>query len=173
MRSSSCGGQADGELVAETEVFDGEQWQDAAAMPTPREHLAAPSDGRYVYAVGGARSRPIRTAARSSVTTPRPTSGPTCRACRSRAAASGAAVVDGYVVAVGGEDPTHVIDAVQAYDIATEEWSSLPPMRTPRHGMAVVAVGDTLYAIDGALAPTHAESTSVAEALDFRKPAPG
>ena len=62
-----------------------------------------------------------------------------------------------------------MIADVQAYDIATEKWSDLPPMRTPRHGMAVVGIANTLYAIDGALAPTHAESTSVGEALDFKQ----
>src|SRR4029079_9228181 len=49
------GGQADGKLVPETEVFDGRRWTDAAELPTPREHLGAASDGRYVYAVGGRR----------------------------------------------------------------------------------------------------------------------
>ncbi len=162
------GGQADGELVSETEVFDGEQWQDAAAMPTPREHLAAPSDGRYVYAVGGRSLSADQNSGAFERYDPEADQWTNLPSMPKPSGSLGAAVVDGYVVAVGGEDPTHVIDAVQAYDIANEEWSSLPPMRTPRHGMGVVAVGDTLYAIDGALAPTHAESTSVAEALDFR-----
>ncbi len=47
------GGQADGKLVRETEVFDGQRWTVAADIPTPREHLGAASDGRYLYAVGG------------------------------------------------------------------------------------------------------------------------
>src|SRR5438093_1083193 len=47
------GGQANGQLVKPTEVFDGKSWKDAAPMPTPRDHLAAASDGKYVYAVGG------------------------------------------------------------------------------------------------------------------------
>ncbi len=47
------GGQADGKLVPQTEVFDGERWTDVAELPTPREHLGAASDGRYLYAVGG------------------------------------------------------------------------------------------------------------------------
>ena len=47
------GGQADGKLVSKTEVFDGERWTDVADIPTPREHLAAASDGRYLYALGG------------------------------------------------------------------------------------------------------------------------
>jgi hypothetical protein len=33
--------------------------------------------------------------------------------------------------------------------------------------MAVAAVGETVYALDGALAPAHSESTSRGEALDF------
>ena len=36
------GGQADGKLVPQTEVFDGERWTDVENMPTPREHLGAP-----------------------------------------------------------------------------------------------------------------------------------
>ena len=34
------GGQADGKLVAGTEVFDGQGWKDVAEMPTPREDSA-------------------------------------------------------------------------------------------------------------------------------------
>jgi hypothetical protein len=33
--------------------------------------------------------------------------------------------------------------------------------------MAVAVVGKSLYALDGALAPTHQQSTAVAEVLDF------
>jgi len=47
------GGQADNQLIAPTEVFDGTKWTDAAPIPTPREHLSATTDGTYVYAVGG------------------------------------------------------------------------------------------------------------------------
>ena len=47
------GGQNEKQLVAQTEVFDGQSWKEAADLPTPREHLAAVSDGVYVYTVGG------------------------------------------------------------------------------------------------------------------------
>ena len=79
----------------------------------------------------------------------------------------GAAVVAGRLVAVGGESPTSVIDAVQSFDLKTSKWSKLPAMRTPRHGTAVAAVGDSLYAIDGAAATGHVHSTRTVEALDF------
>ncbi len=40
------GGQSDKKLVPQTEIFDGTSWKDAADLPTPREHLAAVTDGR-------------------------------------------------------------------------------------------------------------------------------
>ena len=40
-----AGGQNEKQLVPQTEVFDGQSWKDAADLPTPREHLAAMSDG--------------------------------------------------------------------------------------------------------------------------------
>ena len=39
--------------VTATEVFDGTSWQDYAGIPIPGDHLAAASDGTYLYAVGG------------------------------------------------------------------------------------------------------------------------
>ena len=51
--SSSSEGRTTRSSSRQTEVFDGESWTQAADMPTPREHLAAVSDGVYVYAVGG------------------------------------------------------------------------------------------------------------------------
>ena len=47
------GGEADGKLVPRREMYDGERWTDVDEIPTPREHLGAASDGRYLYAVGG------------------------------------------------------------------------------------------------------------------------
>ena len=57
------GGQADGRLVDSTEVFDGKRWRIGADIPTPREHLAAASDGEFVYAVGGRALSPDKNSA--------------------------------------------------------------------------------------------------------------
>lgn len=80
----------------------------------------------------------------------------------------GAVVVGKRLVALGGENPTGTIGAVEALDLRTRRWSVLPPMRTPRHGMGVVAIGSTLFAIAGARQPTHADPTKTAEALTLR-----
>lgn len=41
----------------------------------------------------------------------------------------GATVVDRRLIAVGGEYPTTVLGTVEAYDLATSTWSTLPPLK--------------------------------------------
>ena len=166
------GGQADGKLVRQTEVFDGERWTDVAEIPTPREHLAAASDGRYLYAVGGREL----SADKSSTAIERydPADDSWTELDRMPQAAGGvsAAYAGGRVVAIGGEGATAASDAVHAYDIRNERWSRLPALPRARHGVAVAPVGDAVYAIGGATSAGHLGSTKEAEVLDLSgKPA--
>jgi non-specific serine/threonine protein kinase len=161
------GGQASGQLVKTTEAFDGKSWKDVADIPTPRDHLGAASDGKYVYAVGGRmlsadknsgaleRYDPANDVWAKGPNMPTPRGG------------LGVAIVQTRLVALGGEAPTNVINVVEAFDTRTRKWAALPSMKTPRHGMAVAVVGKSLFALDGATAPTHQQSTPVAEVLDF------
>ncbi|MCU1451322.1 MAG: protein kinase, partial [Acidimicrobiales bacterium] len=161
------GGQAEGKLVAQTEVWDGKRWTDGPDLPTPRDHLAAASDGTYVYAVGGrllAADKNVAAFERFD-----PGAGAWVKLPDMPAARGdlGAAVVGGRLVAAGGESATGVFPNVDSYDIAKKVWSPLPPMRTPRHGIAMAAVGTSVYAFDGAVIPSHGQSTAVAEVLPF------
>ena len=161
------GGQDEKKLVAQTEVFDGQSWTQAADLPTPREHLAAVSDGVYVYTVGGRNL----SADENSAAFQRfdPVSGnwdrladmPTPRG------SYGAAFIDGRIVAVGGEEPTRVLATVEMYDISNGKWSTQAPLGTPRHGEAVAAVNQTVYCIGGADRPSHEGPIATVEALDF------
>jgi non-specific serine/threonine protein kinase len=162
------GGQAGGELVKQTEVFDGTEWKDAAPLPTPREHLAAASDGRYVYVVGGRELSADHNKDALERFDPSDGTWTELPSMPTPAGSIGAAVIGHTLVAVGGEDPTSLISAVQAYNIRAQKWYELPHTRVARHGAAVVAIGRTVYVLGGATAPTHAESTDDAEALDFR-----
>lgn len=38
---------------------------------------------------------------------------------------------------------------VEAYDLAEQRWSVLPPLPVPRHGLAVERVGDQVLALVG------------------------
>ena len=161
------GGQADGQLVPVTEVFDGTKWTDAVPIPTPREHLAATSDGRYVYAVGGRDLSADRNSAAFERFDPVAGSWERLPDLPTARGGLGAAFVDGWVVAAGGEEPTRVLDTVEAYDLATGAWRALAPLPTPRHGMAVATLGTSVVAVNGARRPGHAESAATVEALDF------
>jgi serine/threonine protein kinase/N-acetylneuraminic acid mutarotase len=162
------GGQDDKQLVAQTEVFDGESWTGAADMPTPREHLAAVSDGVYVYTVGGR----FLSADENSAAFERfdPESGtweklddmPTPRG------SYGAVFLDGRIVAVGGEEPTRVLATVEMYDINRGKWTTVAPTNTPVHGQVVAAADSTVYCIGGADRPTHEGPVATVEALDFK-----
>jgi serine/threonine protein kinase/N-acetylneuraminic acid mutarotase len=162
------GGQNEKTLVTQTEIFDGESWQDAAQMPTPREHLAAVSDGHYMYTIGGR----FLTADKNSAALERfdPQSGqwetlvdmPTPRG------SYGAVFIDGRIVAVGGEEPTQVLATVEMYDTASGKWSTLTPLGTPRHGEVVAAVDSAVYVIGGAGRPSHEGAIATVEALDFK-----
>jgi N-acetylneuraminic acid mutarotase len=161
------GGQDNKKIVPQTEVFDGKAWTQAADLPTPREHLAAVSDGHYVYTVGGR----FLSADENSPAFERfdPESGkwenlpglPTPRG------SYGAAFIDGRIVVVGGEEPTRVLATVEMYDISSKKWSTVAPLGTPRHGQVVAAVGSAVYCIGGADRPSHEGAIATVEALDF------
>jgi serine/threonine protein kinase/N-acetylneuraminic acid mutarotase len=166
------GGQADGKLVRQTEVFDGESWTDVAEMPTPREHLAAASDGRYLYAVGGRELSADKNSTAIERYDPADDSWTELDGMPQAAGGLSAAYAGGRVIAIGGEGTTAASDAVQAYDIRDESWSRLPALPRARHGIAVAAVDDAVYSIGGATAAGHLGSTKEAEVLDLSgKPA--
>ena len=160
------GGQADERLLDTTEVFDGKKWSAGANIPTPREHVAAASDGHFVYVVGGRRMSSDKNVAALERYDPasdrweRLPDMPTARG------GLGAALVDGHLMAVGGESATGVFGVVESYSVANKSWSRGPSMRTPRHGMAVAAIGRSLYALGGAPKPGHASAVATAEVLE-------
>jgi N-acetylneuraminic acid mutarotase len=163
------GGQTDGGgLVAETEIYDADSgaWRDAGDIPTLREHLAAASDGRHVYAVGGRELSSDHNLAALERYDLRTDAWDTLQPMVEARGSIGAAVVDGRLVVVGGESPTTVHGAVQAYDIAADRWAGLPDLPRPRHGAGVAAVGDVLYVIHGSDATTHVGSTAAVDVLD-------
>jgi non-specific serine/threonine protein kinase len=74
---------------------------------------------------------------------------------------TGAAVVGGRIVSVGGEEAAGTIASVYAYGITARRWTRLPDMRTPRHGLAVAAFGNAVYAIAGGPQPgLHVSATN-------------
>lgn len=163
----AVGGQNAKQLVPQTEVFDGSSWKDAADMPTPREHLAAVSDGTYVYTIGGRFLSSDKNSAALERFDPQSGQWTKLVGMPTPRGSYGATYIDGRILAVGGEEPTRVLNVVEMYDISEAKWSTLPPMPTPRHAEVVATVGNTVYVIGGANRPTHEGPIATVEALDF------
>lgn len=123
-------GQNDKQLVTQTEVFDGESWTSAPDMPTPREHLAAASDGVYLYTIGGRALSADKNLGAFERFDPLSGKWDKLEDMPTPRGSYGAALVDGRIVAVGGEEPTRVLPTVEMYDISTGKWTTQAPINT-------------------------------------------
>ena len=52
------------------------------------------------------------------------------------------------------------------YDPASDNWSALPDMPSPRHGLGAVVVGQQIYVIGGAMAVGGSKTTDIVEILN-------
>ena len=152
-------------------MFDGTSWHDAAGIPVTGDHVAAASDGKYVYVVGGRKLSSAANTAAVQRFDPNTGKWTQLRPVPSPVSDCGVAVVSGQLIVVGGESTGTVFNTVRAFDLATSTWSSLPPLAAARHGMGVTA-RNTLYAIDGAAAPGHNASTRTLQILTLPPPWP-
>ncbi|HSK90364.1 MAG TPA: kelch repeat-containing protein [Euzebyales bacterium] len=161
------GGQAENALIPETEIYDGDAdaWRDGADIETPREHLAAASDGEFLYAVGGRNVTSDSNSDALERYDPATDEWRTMEPMQTPRGSIDADIVDGRLVVVGGETPTAVLDTVEAYDLTANVWSTFPSLSTPRHGLGVAARGSSLYAVNGAGSPAHVNSLAAVETL--------
>ena len=171
------GGPVSGAVDAYDPTTDA--WTPVTTMPTPREHLAVAAGDGTLWTAGGRANGddtpaiagvaevydPATDAWRALPPLPTPRGG------------VGGAWVAGRFVTVGGETfaPSPFATApgpvthgeVEAYDPTAGAWAPLPPLPTPRHGLATAVVGDTLYAIAGGEIAGDAEPSPAVEALAF------
>lgn len=126
-----------------------DQWTTLPLMPTARNHLAAAAVAGKFYAVGG-RSGGINgvlsTVEAFDPMTSLWSSGSPMPTARGGVAG---ATSGPYVVVFGGEgnlaDPAGIFEQVEAYDTNADRWIKLPPMPTPRHGIAAGVIEDRVY----------------------------
>jgi Kelch motif/RTX calcium-binding nonapeptide repeat (4 copies) len=167
-----AGGVGPSGLAASTLIFDPATagWTTGPALLRPREHLGVAAVGSRVYVVGG------RTASGNLADAEvfEPATGEWRRLPdmpTPRGGLSAAGTANGFVVAPGGEDlgpGGTTFPEVEALDVERERWVSLPSMPSPRHGLGVVAIGDTVYTIAGGPTPGLSSSATL-EAIDLAK----
>ena len=146
------GGEANGRPLATTELFDSARrsWRPGPALARPREHLAAAAAGGRVYAIAG------RTATGGNfkvVESLDPAGGP-WRAEPELLEARGGIDADevaGRLCVAGGEEPAATIASVECLDGG--RWTTVSRLARPRHGLAVVALGDGLHVVAGGERP--------------------
>jgi len=121
--------------------------------PSPREHLAAAAAGTRVYALGG-RSAGIDTnTARFESYDPRTRRWTQLAPIPQARGGTGAALVSGRIVSIGGERPQGTIRSVYAYELRTKRWRRIADLPSPRHGLGVVAHQGRIYAVAGGPRP--------------------
>jgi N-acetylneuraminic acid mutarotase len=148
------------ENMATNEVLDiaTGTWTAAAPMLTARNHHGASLIDGKIYVVGGRIGSTFIIGLSNNVSTnevydiakntwaavlgmPTPRSG------------IGTAVLNGRMHVLGGEaylnDLVGTYRTHEAFDPKTNSWQRLPPMPTPRHGLAVAEIGGKMYAVSG------------------------
>jgi N-acetylneuraminic acid mutarotase len=151
--------QYDVKLTAAVRVYhpDQDAWSEVSPIPTPRTEpgAAAGSDGR-IYVVGGSdeghKKNILEAYDPRTDTWTRLSPMPTPRESLCAVAAKGA---DGRIriYAIGGRDrsrPGNGLSTVEAYDPATDTWTAMAPMPTPRHAQAATLGPDgCIYVLGG------------------------
>jgi N-acetylneuraminic acid mutarotase len=125
------------------------------ALPVAVNHLVGVGVGDTFYAIGGRGSGIVSVENGTFAYDPAEEQWTQKAAMpTARAGMAAAAIAGDRIIVVGGEGnsavATGVFPEAEMYEIATDEWTSLEDMRTPRHGMGAAGVGGTLYVPGGA-----------------------
>jgi len=72
------------------------------------------------------------------------------------------------VLVLGGEGSAGTFKENEAYDPATDSWTALAHLPTPRHGRGVALVNDTVYVPAGAPVTGGSRQSAFLEAFALR-----
>lgn len=150
------------ENVGTHEVYDPAtgQWSEAAPLPTPREHMPAVVYDGQIHIIGGRFLQPTNNTGTHEVYDPQSDSWEEAAPLPTPRSGTAGALLDDKILVMGGEmDPdsgTGTFEENEAYDPATDSWSTLAPLPTPRHGFGAAVFGGAVYTPGGA--PTNGGS---------------
>lgn len=138
-----------------------DEWALLAPTLQPREHTTAALIDDKIYVFGGRWDEELDTSEIYDPATDTWSRGPKLP---ERRAGHGLAVLNGLVYLFGGEiwisGPEQTLTSVDVYDPVTGDWSSIPDMPLPLHGVPAVGVNDTLYVIAGSKVAATANNSS-------------
>jgi N-acetylneuraminic acid mutarotase len=167
------GGASGGALVSIVEEYDpvADTWTTRAPMPTARAFLSCAVAAGKIYAIGGLRSGssacspvveeydPVTDTWTRKANTPKPRGAASC------------STVGGIIYLVGGmptggQGTDRAQPTVQAYDPATDTWTTKAPMTTARGFLSTCVMEGKIYAIGGCLNAYDSSDLSSMEAYD-------
>jgi N-acetylneuraminic acid mutarotase len=170
-RLYAAGGSNSTGSLRTLEVYDvrRRRWRRGPSFPGPaRNHTAGVASGGRFYVIAGRDPGNFRSVDRYNPRTRSWARMPPVRTARGGIAA--VRLSDGRIVLFGGEElgaGGTTIRPVELFDPRTRRWSSLPGMRTPRHGLGGAALGRRVYSIEGGPTPGFDFSDAI-EYLDVR-----
>lgn len=126
-------------------------WSNKAQIPTKRASAAAVVVDGYIYVMGGRDGNTVLASAErydsSTNSWSKTAAMPTARWFLM------AAEVGGKIYAIGGiagtGDQRQDLDVVEVYDPASDMWTVLDPMPTPRSNAGVAILGESIFIIGG------------------------
>jgi len=147
-------------VLGTNEVYDiaANKWEAKSPMPTTRNHAAAGVVNGKIYIIGGRVGNAFITRASNTdvVEEYDPATdqwGPLLAPMPTARSATAWGTYKGKIYVAGGEIRTDRLSAtfraVEAYDPATNRWTSLPSMEVSRHGLAGDIVGARLHLVSG------------------------
>jgi N-acetylneuraminic acid mutarotase len=129
-------------------------WEALPPLPAPRDHLVGGAAGGVFYAIGGRDGQIDKIEGAVYAFDPNAGMWLTRAPMLTPRGGAAAALVGGRFLVAGGEgdksSPKGVFKEVEAYDPAKDEWTSLTPMLTPRHGTGAAELDGKLYVPGGA-----------------------
>jgi N-acetylneuraminic acid mutarotase len=133
-------------------------WRARSPMPTARNHAAIGVVNNKIYVIGGRIGAAfIGVASNTNIVEEYDPTTDQWGAIRARMPTARSAVAWGVhrnrIYVAGGEFQDDrlmaAFRALEAYDPATNGWTSLPRMPTPRHGLAGAVIGNRLHLVSG------------------------
>jgi serine/threonine-protein kinase PknK len=144
------GGVVQGQVSASTVTFEpGAGWQAGPNLRVAREHLAATAHRDRVYAIAGRASGRNFTDVESW--DGRPSEWREEPSLNDSRGGIGATTVSGRVCVAGGEETGGTIASVEC--LRASGWERAARLRAPRHGLAVVGLGQKLHVVGGGEQP--------------------
>ena len=168
-RLYAAGGANETGSLRSLEIYDFEtrRWHRGPSFPPPaRNHTTGVASGGRFYVLAGRDTENFTAAARYDPSRNKWERLPSLHTARGGIAS--ARLSDGRIVVFGGEQLVPggtTIAEVELFDPRSRRWSSLPDMRTPRHGLGGAALGRRVFALVGGPTPGFAFTRTI-EYLD-------